>query len=60
MFIARAATILWRAAGLILLLDNKDSFVWNLAQALGALGAEVRVVRSDASTSTRSAARARS
>jgi len=23
---------------LILLLDNKDSFVWNLAQALGALG----------------------
>jgi para-aminobenzoate synthetase component II len=33
---------------LILLLDNKDSFVWNLAQALGALGAEVDVARSDA------------
>ena len=32
---------------MILLLDNKDSFVWNLAQALQALGAEVRVVRSD-------------
>jgi anthranilate synthase/aminodeoxychorismate synthase-like glutamine amidotransferase len=31
----------------ILLLDNKDSFVWNLAQALGELGAAVRVVRSD-------------
>lgn len=33
---------------MILLLDNKDSFVWNLAQALAALGGEVRVVRSDA------------
>lgn len=33
---------------MILLLDNKDSFVWNLAQALAALGAAVRVVRSDA------------
>jgi len=32
---------------LILLLDNKDSFVWNLAQALRGLGAGVRVVRSD-------------
>lgn len=32
---------------MILLLDNKDSFVWNLAQALGALGAAVEVVRSD-------------
>ena len=34
-------------ADLILLLDNKDSFVWNLAQALRKLGAEVDVVRSD-------------
>ncbi|MBL8738455.1 MAG: aminodeoxychorismate/anthranilate synthase component II [Planctomycetes bacterium] len=33
---------------MILLLDNKDSFVWNLAQALAALGAPVQVVRSDA------------
>lgn len=32
---------------MILLLDNKDSFVWNLAQALGELGAPVEVVRSD-------------
>ncbi len=32
---------------MILLLDNKDSFVWNLAQAFGALGAAVEVVRSD-------------
>lgn len=32
---------------MILLLDNKDSFVWNLAQAFAALGALVRVVRSD-------------
>lgn len=32
---------------MILLLDNKDSFVWNLAQALQQLGAGVDVVRSD-------------
>ena len=31
---------------MILLLDNKDSFVWNLAQALRKLGAEVDVVES--------------
>ena len=31
----------------ILLLDNKDSFVWNLAQAFQTLGQEVTVVRSD-------------
>jgi para-aminobenzoate synthetase component II len=31
----------------ILLLDNKDSFVWNLAQALAVLGREPTVVRSD-------------
>jgi anthranilate synthase/aminodeoxychorismate synthase-like glutamine amidotransferase len=36
-----------RCLPLILLLDNKDSFVWNLAQALRGLGAEVRVERSD-------------
>ena len=29
------------------LLDNRDSFVWNLAQAVMALGAEVTVLRSD-------------
>ena len=32
---------------LILILDNKDSFVWNLAQAFQSLGQEVRVRRSD-------------
>jgi len=31
----------------ILVLDNYDSFTWNLAQQLGALGAEPRVVRND-------------
>ncbi|MBL8756646.1 MAG: aminodeoxychorismate/anthranilate synthase component II [Planctomycetes bacterium] len=32
---------------MILLLDNQDSFVWNLAQAFGELGGVVEVVRSD-------------
>ena len=32
----------------ILLIDNYDSFTWNLVQYLGELGAEVRVVRNDA------------
>jgi len=32
----------------ILLVDNYDSFVWNLAQGFGALGADVTVVRNDA------------
>jgi anthranilate synthase/aminodeoxychorismate synthase-like glutamine amidotransferase len=31
----------------VALLDNRDSFVWNLAQALCQLGAEVTVLRSD-------------
>ena len=48
MFIAWGGTILCTASGLLLLLDNKDSFVWNLAQALQGLGAAVSVVRSDA------------
>lgn len=44
---------------MILLLDNKDSFVWNLAQALRALGAEVRVCRgSDLDLEQAGAARA--
>lgn len=33
---------------MILLVDNYDSFTWNLVQAFAALGAEVRVVRNDA------------
>lgn len=32
---------------MILLIDNYDSFTWNLAQALGALGRGARVVRND-------------
>ena len=35
----------------LLLVDNFDSFVYNLAQAFGALGAEPIVVRNDASVS---------
>jgi anthranilate synthase/phosphoribosyltransferase len=35
---------------MILLIDNYDSFTYNLAQYLGELGAEVRVVRNDAIT----------
>jgi anthranilate synthase/aminodeoxychorismate synthase-like glutamine amidotransferase len=34
----------------VLLIDNYDSFTWNLAHRLGELGAEVRVVRNDAIT----------
>ncbi|MBI3179889.1 MAG: aminodeoxychorismate/anthranilate synthase component II [Deltaproteobacteria bacterium] len=32
---------------MLLLIDNYDSFTYNLSQALSALGAEVRVVRND-------------
>ncbi len=35
---------------MILLVDNYDSFTWNLAQALGGLGAAVEVRRNDAVT----------
>lgn len=35
---------------MILVLDNYDSFTWNLVQYLGELGAEVRVVRNDEAT----------
>jgi anthranilate synthase/aminodeoxychorismate synthase-like glutamine amidotransferase len=33
---------------MLLLIDNYDSFTWNLAQYLGELGEEVKVVRNDA------------
>jgi anthranilate synthase/aminodeoxychorismate synthase-like glutamine amidotransferase len=36
--------------GMILLIDNYDSFTYNLYQYLGELGADVRVVRNDAAT----------
>ena len=32
---------------MILMIDNYDSFTWNLVQYLGELGAEVRVARND-------------
>ncbi|HET6395864.1 MAG TPA: anthranilate/aminodeoxychorismate synthase component II, partial [Pseudoxanthomonas sp.] len=35
---------------MILMIDNYDSFTWNLVQYLQALGAEVRVERNDALT----------
>jgi anthranilate synthase component 2/para-aminobenzoate synthetase component 2 len=35
---------------MVLVIDNYDSFTYNLVQALGALGAEVEVVRNDAVT----------
>jgi len=35
---------------MVLLIDNYDSFTWNLAHRLGELGAAVRVVRNDAVT----------
>ena len=35
---------------MLLLIDNYDSFTWNLVQYLGELGQEVRVVRNDALT----------
>jgi para-aminobenzoate synthetase component II len=35
---------------MILLLDNYDSFTYNIAHALGSLGQEIRVVRTDAIT----------
>ena len=34
----------------LLLIDNYDSFTWNLAQYFGELGAEVSVERNDAIT----------
>ena len=33
---------------MLLMLDNYDSFTWNLVQYLGELGATVKVVRNDA------------
>ena len=44
----------------LLLIDNYDSFTWNLAQYFGELGAEVVVERNDAITVEQIAARASS
>ena len=35
---------------MVLLIDNYDSFTWNLAHRLGELGADVKVLRNDAIT----------
>ena len=35
---------------MLLMIDNYDSFTYNLVQYLGELGEEVRVVRNDATT----------
>jgi len=43
---------------MILLIDNYDSFTYNLVQALGSLGAEVETVRNDALTPEEIEARA--
>jgi len=43
---------------MILLIDNYDSFTYNLVQALGSLGAEVETVRNDALTPEEVEARA--
>lgn len=40
----------WKVPGLILVLDNYDSFTYNLVQYLGELGAELHVRRNDAIT----------
>jgi anthranilate synthase/aminodeoxychorismate synthase-like glutamine amidotransferase len=36
-----------RASPLILVIDNYDSFTYNLVQCLGALGADMKIVRND-------------
>jgi anthranilate synthase/aminodeoxychorismate synthase-like glutamine amidotransferase len=41
----------------VLVIDNYDSFVWNLVQALRALGAETDVLRNDAITAEEALAR---
>jgi len=40
----------WDGIDMILMIDNYDSFTYNLVQYLGELGAEVRVERNDALT----------
>jgi anthranilate synthase/aminodeoxychorismate synthase-like glutamine amidotransferase len=42
---------------MILVVDNYDSFTWNLVQALQSLGREVRVLRNDAASPDEIAAR---
>ena len=42
---------------MLLMIDNYDSFTWNLVQYLGELGADVHVHRNDAITVSEIAAR---
>jgi anthranilate synthase component 2 len=44
---------------MLLMIDNYDSFTYNLVQYLQSLGAEVKVVRNDALSVARSPTRAR-
>ena len=44
---------------MLLMIDNYDSFTYNLVQYLGELGADVRVYRNDAITIDEIAARVR-
>src|SRR6201995_4378611 len=37
----------WKGRHMLLMIDNYDSFTYNLVQYLGELGEEVRVVRND-------------
>jgi anthranilate synthase component 2 len=46
----RAPRAVGRKDTVVLLIDNYDSFTWNLAHRLGELGAPVTVVRNDAIT----------
>jgi anthranilate synthase component II len=42
-----ASVQIWDCGQMLLMIDNYDSFTYNLVQYLGELGAEVRVVRND-------------
>jgi anthranilate synthase component 2 len=46
----RRATLQHERHAMLLMIDNYDSFTYNLVQYLGELGAEVRVVRNDEMT----------
>jgi hypothetical protein len=46
----RTPTRCWHTVVRLLIVDNYDSFTYNLAQELGELGADVEVVRNDAFT----------
>ena len=47
-FTLRRAALMPRSSAMILVIDNYDSFTWNLVHYLMELGADVEVVRNDA------------